>query len=207
MSADSSGASAPVLRVEGLVKHFPVAHSRAFVAAVNGVSFEIARGETLGLVGESGSGKSTVARCIMNLESPTAGMILFDGREISGVPAKEARLLRRQVQLVFQEPFDSLNPRMPIRSIVAEPLRVRNVEKEERRRRVGELLDLVHLPSSVLDLYRTRSPVGCSSASASHGRSRPIRVCSSSTSRPRRLTHARGGRSLTSWSSYRASSR
>jgi oligopeptide/dipeptide ABC transporter ATP-binding protein len=153
MSADSSGASPPVLRVEGLVKHFPIAHSRAFVAAVNGVSFEIARGETLGLVGESGSGKSTVARCIMNLESQTAGRILFEGREISGVPAKQARLLRRQVQLVFQEPFDSLNPRMPIRSIVAEPLRVRKVEKEERRRRVGELLDLVHLSSSVLDLY------------------------------------------------------
>jgi oligopeptide/dipeptide ABC transporter ATP-binding protein len=152
MSADSEG-SPPILRVEGLIKHFPIAHSRAFVAAVNGVSFEIARGETLGLVGESGSGKSTVARCIMNLESPTAGTILFEGREISGVPAKEARLLRRQVQLVFQEPFDSLNPRMPIRSIVAEPLRVRKVEKEERRRRVGELLDLVHLPSSVLDLY------------------------------------------------------
>jgi oligopeptide/dipeptide ABC transporter ATP-binding protein len=153
MSADSSGTPPPVLRVEGLVKHFPIAHSRAFVAAVNGVSFEIARGETLGLVGESGSGKSTVARCIMNLESSTAGTIFFEGREISGVPAKEARLLRRQVQLVFQEPFDSLNPRMPIRSIVAEPLRVRKVEKEERRRRVGELLDLVHLPPSVLDLY------------------------------------------------------
>ena len=153
MSADRGGASAPVIRVEGLVKQFPIAHSRAFVAAVNGVSFEIARGETLGLVGESGSGKSTVARCIMNLESSTAGKIVFEGREISGVPAKEARLLRRQVQLVFQEPFDSLNPRMPIRSIVAEPLRVRKVEKQEQRRRVGELLDLVHLPASVLDLY------------------------------------------------------
>jgi oligopeptide/dipeptide ABC transporter ATP-binding protein len=153
MSADRSAASSPLLRVEGLVKHFPIAHSRAFVAAVNGVSFEIGRGETLGLVGESGSGKSTVARCILNLESPTSGTIHFEGREISGVPAKDARLLRRQVQLVFQEPFDSLNPRMPVSSIVAEPLRVRKVEKEERRRRVGELLDLVHLPASVLDLY------------------------------------------------------
>src|SRR5207248_616562 len=111
MSAAPSGASAAVIRVEGLVKHFPIAHSRAFVAAVNGVSFEIARGETLGLVGESGSGKTTVARCIMNLESSTAGKIVFEGQEISGVPAKEARLLRRQVQLVFQEPFDSLDPR------------------------------------------------------------------------------------------------
>jgi oligopeptide/dipeptide ABC transporter ATP-binding protein len=153
MSADGGGAAAPVIRVDGLVKHFPIAHSRAFVAAVNGVSFEIARGETLGLVGESGSGKSTVARCIMNLESPTAGKIVFEGQEISGVAARDARLLRRQVQLVFQEPFDSLNPRLPIRSIVAEPLQVRKVEKQERRRRVAELLDLVHLPSSVLDLY------------------------------------------------------
>ena len=89
----------------------------------------------------------------MNLESSTAGKIVFEGREISDAPAKEARLLRRQVQLVFQEPFDSLNPRMPIRSIMAEPLQVRKVEKQEQRRRVGELLELVHLPASVLDLY------------------------------------------------------
>jgi oligopeptide transport system ATP-binding protein len=97
MSADGGGgaAAAAVVRVDGLVKHFPIGHSRAFVAAVNGVSFEIARGETLGLVGESGSGKSTVARCIMNLESSTAGKIFFEGREISGVRAKEARVLRR----------------------------------------------------------------------------------------------------------------
>jgi oligopeptide/dipeptide ABC transporter ATP-binding protein len=153
MSADGGAAAAPVLRVEGLVKHFPIAHSRAFVAAVNGVSFEVARGETLGLVGESGSGKSTVARCIVNLETTTAGKIFFEGREISGVRGKEARALRRQIQLVFQEPFDSLNPRMSIRSIVAEPLQVRKVEKGERSRRVGELLELVHLPESVLDLY------------------------------------------------------
>src|SRR5437763_9900840 len=93
MSADRGAGSAPVIRVEGLVKHFPISHSRAFVAAVNGVSFEIARGETLGLVGESGSGKSTVARCILNLEPSTAGTIVFEGREISGVAAKEARAL------------------------------------------------------------------------------------------------------------------
>jgi oligopeptide/dipeptide ABC transporter ATP-binding protein len=142
-----------VLEVEGLVKHFPIAHSRAFVAAVNGVSFSIARGETLGLVGESGSGKSTVARCILNLTPLTAGRIVFDGSDISSLQGKEAAALRRRIQLVFQEPYDSLNPRMTVASIVAEPLVVRKVERAERRRRVDELLELVHLPPAVLDLY------------------------------------------------------
>src|SRR5919106_3878666 len=109
----------PVLRVEDLVKHFPIPHSRAFVAAVNGVSLEIEPGTTLGLVGESGSGKSTVARVIMNLTPPTAGTILFEGRDVSSLPASEVKALRRRIQLVFQEPYDSLNPRMTIASIVA----------------------------------------------------------------------------------------
>lgn len=143
----------PVLDVEGLVKHYPIAHSRAFVAAVNGVSFQIRRGETLGLVGESGSGKSTVARCILNLTPLTAGRIVFEGRDISSLHRKEAAEIRRRIQLVFQEPYDSLNPRMTVASIVAEPLVVRKVDRTERRRRVGELLELVHLPSSVVDLY------------------------------------------------------
>lgn len=142
-----------MLEVRNLVKHYPIAHSRAFVAAVNGVSFQLEKGETLGLVGESGSGKSTVARCVMNLAPLTSGEILFEGRDISTLPAKEARLLRHRAQLVFQEPFDSLNPRMMVSAIIAEPLRVRGVGKTDRRRRVAELLELVHLPPSVLDLY------------------------------------------------------
>jgi oligopeptide/dipeptide ABC transporter ATP-binding protein len=143
----------PVLEVVDLVKHYPIAHSRAYVAAVNGVSFSIGRGETLGLVGESGSGKSTVARCILDLSPPTAGRILFEGRDVGALGGAEARALRRRIQLVFQEPYDSLNPRMTVETIMAEPLRVRKVERADRGRRVRELLDLVHLPSSVLDLY------------------------------------------------------
>jgi oligopeptide/dipeptide ABC transporter ATP-binding protein len=150
MTADGS---APVLEVRDLVKHYPIAHSNAFVAAVNGVSFRVAKGETVGLVGESGSGKSTVARCILNLTPPTAGSIVFAGREIGRLPPKEARTLRRHIQLVFQEPFDSLNPRMTVRNIVAEPLRMDDLGKRERQRRVKELLDLVHLPSTILDHY------------------------------------------------------
>jgi oligopeptide/dipeptide ABC transporter ATP-binding protein len=117
------------------------------------VSFQIAKGETVGLVGESGSGKSTVARCILNLTPPTAGSILFAGRDITRLPPKEARSLRRQIQLVFQEPFDSLNPRMTVQSIVAEPLRMDDTSKRMRGQRVRELLELVHLPRSILDLY------------------------------------------------------
>jgi oligopeptide/dipeptide ABC transporter ATP-binding protein len=152
MSAEAD--TAPyVLEVRDLVKHYPIAHSRAFVAAVNGISFGIEKGETLGLVGESGSGKSTVARCVMNLTSLTGGRILFEGHDISALPTKENRALRRRIQLVFQEPYDSLNPRMTVGAIVAEPLTIRRIGKPERSRRVRQLLDLVHLPDSVLDLY------------------------------------------------------
>jgi oligopeptide/dipeptide ABC transporter ATP-binding protein len=149
----SNGAGPPVLEVRDLVKNYPIAHSRSFVAAVNGVSFAIGKGETVGLVGESGSGKSTVARCILNLTPPTAGSIVFGGREISRLPPKEARALRRQIQLVFQEPFDSLNPRMSVGSIVAEPLRNQDAGRRQREQRVKELLDLVHLPWSILHHY------------------------------------------------------
>ncbi len=142
-----------MLEVRNLVKHYPIAHSRAFVAAVNGVSFQLGKGETLGLVGESGSGKSTVARCVMSLTPLTSGEVFFEGRDISALPAKEARLLRHRVQLVFQEPFDSLNPRMTVSALVGEPLLVQGVGKGDRRSRVGELLELVHLPAAVLDLY------------------------------------------------------
>jgi oligopeptide/dipeptide ABC transporter ATP-binding protein len=146
-------AEPPVLEVRNLVKHYSIAHSRAFVAAVNGVSFRLEKGETLGLVGESGSGKSTVARCVMNLTPLTAGEVFFEGRDISALPAKQARVLRQRIQLVFQEPFDSLNPRMTVSALIGEPLLVRGVGKADRRSRVAELLELVHLPASVLELY------------------------------------------------------
>ena len=142
-----------MLEVRNLVKHYPIAHSRAFVAAVNGVSFQLNKGETLGLVGESGSGKSTVARCVMNLTPLTSGEVFFEGRDISALHGKEARLLRHRIQLVFQEPFDSLNPRMTVSALIGEPLLVRGVGRADRQSRVAELLELGHLPTSVLDLY------------------------------------------------------
>ena len=99
-----------LLRVESLVKNFPLDRHR-FIAAVNDVSFTIRRGETLGLVGESGSGKTTVGRCILRLIEPTGGGIQFDGRDITRLPDDELRALRHRMQLVFQEPWASLNPR------------------------------------------------------------------------------------------------
>jgi oligopeptide/dipeptide ABC transporter ATP-binding protein len=143
----------PLLAVENLVKHFPIAHSRSVVAAVNGVSFEIEQGTTFGLVGESGSGKSTVARCILNLTEVTGGRIWFEGQETSSLKQREAADVRRRIQLVFQEPFDSLNPRMTIGGIIQEPLVVRKVDKVERTRRLHELIELVHLDRPILDLY------------------------------------------------------
>ena len=110
----------PVLDVEGLVKHYPIAHSRAFVAAVNGVSFQIRRGETLGLVGESGCGKTTVGRLILRLIEPTTGRIVFDGQDITKVAGSALKPYRRRMQIIFQDPFASLNPRMTVEEIVDE---------------------------------------------------------------------------------------
>jgi oligopeptide/dipeptide ABC transporter ATP-binding protein len=150
---DSPGERGVVLEVDSLVKHYPLAQGGGFVSAVNGVSFEIRRGETLGLVGESGSGKTTVAQCILNLTQPTEGRILFGGTDVTTLRSREKRDLRGQIQLVFQEPYDSLDPRLRIESIISEPLDIRRVGKVERSKRVRELLELVHLPGSVVDLY------------------------------------------------------
>src|SRR6266550_880982 len=111
-----------LVQVRGLVKHFPVEGSDDVVRAVDGVSFEIFRGETLGLVGESGCGKSTVGRCLLRLIEPTAGEITFEGRDVLSLGKHELRELRREMQIVFQDPYASLNPRMKVGSIVSEPL-------------------------------------------------------------------------------------
>src|SRR6185295_19144311 len=111
-----------LVEVRGLVKHFPVEASDDVVRAVDGVSFAILRGETLGLVGESGCGKSTVGRCLLRLLEPTEGEVRFEDRDVLKMGKRELRELRRDMQIVFQDPYASLNPRMKVRDIVGEPL-------------------------------------------------------------------------------------
>ena len=140
--------------VRGLVKHFPVEGSDDVLRAVDGVSFEILRGETLGLVGESGCGKSTVGRCLLRLQEPTAGEITFDGRDVLSLDQRELRELRRAMQIVFQDPYASLNPRMKVGDIVGEPLVIHKIgNKSERRERVAGLLSRVGLDPEYMNLY------------------------------------------------------
>jgi oligopeptide/dipeptide ABC transporter ATP-binding protein len=144
-----------LVNVRHLVKHFPVEGSDDVVRAVDDVSFEILRGETLGLVGESGCGKSTVGRCLLRLIEPTAGQIDFDGRNVRSLNRSDLRELRREMQIVFQDPYASLNPRMKVGDIVGEPLVIHKIgTKAERRERVGELLRRVGLDPD----YRKRYP-------------------------------------------------
>lgn len=143
-----------LLEVSGLVKHFPVENSDDVVRAVDGVSFDIFAGETLGLVGESGCGKSTVGRCLLRLHEPTAGEVLFEGQNIIGLPHREMQALRREMQIIFQDPYASLNPRLSIRSIIAEPLKIHGIgNKAEQRERVADLLSKVGLDPKYMDRY------------------------------------------------------
>ena len=125
------------------------------VKAVDDVTFEVLKGETLGLVGESGCGKSTVGRCILKLENPTGGSVLFDGRDLSEINKSEVSDYRRRAQAVFQDPFSSLNPRMTVAEIVGEPLLVHGIAPDaaNRRQRVATILELCGLPERILDSY------------------------------------------------------
>src|SRR6476620_9656938 len=116
-----------LLEVRHLVKYFPVADSDDVVQAVDDVTFDIVAGETLGLVGESGCGKSTVGRCLLRLYEPTSGEVLFEGRDIVTLPSRDLRALRREMQIIFQDPYARLNPRMSIFSIVSEPLKIHGI--------------------------------------------------------------------------------
>ncbi len=149
-----------LLQIDGLVMRFPIAGSRAVVQAVNGISFEIGEGETLGLVGESGSGKTTVGRCILGLIQPTAGAIRFRGQDVVGGARRQQRELRSKVQLVFQEPAESLDPRQTIGSSIAEPLVARRVEASERRARLLEAVTMVGLDAEMLELYPAELSAG-----------------------------------------------
>ncbi|MBD0371010.1 MAG: dipeptide ABC transporter ATP-binding protein [Pyrinomonadaceae bacterium] len=143
-----------LVRVRALVKHFPVEGSRDVVRAVDGVTFEILKGETLGLVGESGCGKSTVGRCLLRLIEPTSGEVKFEGRDVLATGGRELRELRREMQIIFQDPYASLNPRVRVRDIIAEPLVIHGIgNREERRRRVAELLSRVGLDPDYMNRY------------------------------------------------------
>ena len=150
----------PVLEVIDLKKHFPVKKgifqtTVGQVFAVDGVSFTINEGETLGLVGESGCGKSTVGRTLMRLIEPTAGKILLDGRDVTGLSKSELRPYRREMQIIFQDPFSSLDPRMTAGDIVGEPLSVHGIgnSKDERRDLVAELFERVGLRRGQMDNF------------------------------------------------------
>jgi oligopeptide transport system ATP-binding protein len=151
----------PLLEVKGLRMHFPITEgivARRLVGevkAVDGIDFTIRRGETLGLVGESGCGKTTTGRCILRLEKPTSGEILYDGVDIAGLGRKALVALRRRIQVIFQDPYSSLNPRMKVGEIIAEPMHVHAIQPDANKRtaRVRELLSVCGLNPNFADRY------------------------------------------------------
>jgi oligopeptide transport system ATP-binding protein len=152
--------SAPLLEVEGLVKHFPVTVALfpkkrvAWVKAVDGIDFAIAERQTLGVIGESGCGKTTTSKLILLQESPTAGAIRYDGQNIGELSGPDLMRYRREVQVVFQDPYSSLSPRMRIGEIIAEPLQIHtSMSRAAQHQRVGEVLELVGLRPEVARLF------------------------------------------------------
>jgi oligopeptide transport system ATP-binding protein len=148
-----------ILQVDDLVKHFPLTQGIVFkrqvgqVKAVDGVSFGLRKGETLGLVGESGCGKSTLAKLLMALDRPTSGTVRFEDRDVFSLSRAELRRLRRRVQMVLQDPYTSLNPRMTVGDIVGEPFAIHGDPEGGRRRRVRELLEIVGLDPDHVNRY------------------------------------------------------
>ncbi len=150
----------PLLEVKGLKMHFPITEGMlsrkvGAVKAVDGISFTVKRGEILGLVGESGCGKTTTGRCVLRLETPTEGQIIFDGVDITKLDARKLQPLRQRIQVIFQDPYSSLNPRMKIGEIIAEPMHVHGIEPNAGKRdaRVRELLTICGLNAGFADRY------------------------------------------------------
>lgn len=148
-----------LLSIKDIKKWFPVddkliGKPTSFVKAVDGVSFDVYKGEVLGLVGESGCGKTTISRSVLGLTEPTSGSILFEGRELIGMKKKELRKLRSDLQIVFQDPYSSLSPRMRIADTISEPMEIqKRGTRKERRKRVEELLEIVGLEKGFADRY------------------------------------------------------
>lgn len=151
--------SEPILKVKGLKVHFPVSGGflakKQIVKAVDGVDFEISKGETFGLVGESGCGKSTTGRALVKIYEPTAGKVIFDGEDITKIRGTKLKEFRRDMQMIFQDPYASLNPRMTVGEIIREPMDIHGVfdTKEERENRVRELLEIVGLKPDHIRRY------------------------------------------------------
>ena len=142
----------PILKVTNLIKEFT--GEKETIHAVNDVSFEILPGETLGLVGESGSGKSTIGRCIMKLQNPTSGKIIFNNQNLNEINLNKMRLLRKDIQIVFQDPYSALNPRMKVGNLIGELLKIHtNLNSHDRKVKVVELASKVHLNSELLNRF------------------------------------------------------
>jgi oligopeptide transport system ATP-binding protein len=160
-SRPPAGPREPILEVRDLVKHYPLTRGIVFrkqvgaVRAVDGVSFTLRKGETLGIVGESGCGKSTVARLLVGLERPTAGRIRYQGQDITELSGRALKAVRRNIQMVFQDPYTSLNPRMTVGDIIGEPYEIHPevAPKGDRRRKVQDLLDVVGLNPEYVNRY------------------------------------------------------
>jgi oligopeptide/dipeptide ABC transporter ATP-binding protein len=163
------GNGAPLVEVRGLRKLFDVPHTvidtvlrrpRQYVHAVDGVDLFIRRGETLGLVGESGSGKTTIGRLVVRLIEPTAGQVLFEGRDVLKLKGDELRKYRSESQIIFQDPYTSLDPRMTVGQIVAEPLEINGVPLQQRKQKIRALLDRLELYVGIVDRYPHQLPGG-----------------------------------------------
>ena len=195
-----------LVEVKNLKKYFPVLDGLfikrevAQVKAVDDVSFTIRKGETLGLVGESGCGKTTIGRCILQLEKATAGSIMFDGTDLTKLSSEELIPFRQRIQVIFQDPYSSLNPRMTIGAIISEPMKVHNIlpSEEARKQRVRELLHRCGLNPKFYDRYPhemsggQRQRVGIAALAMNPNSSSVMRPCPPSMCRFRR-------RSSTCW--------